>query len=83
MTIEQMQKVYESKPFIPFVIHLADGRQLPVNNREFIMAAPSGRTVVVATPDDTFNIVDLLLVTDLELKDRSNGLKPRRRKRKA
>ena len=32
------------------------------------MTAPSGRTVVVMQPDDTLNIIDLLLVTDLELK---------------
>ena len=44
MTIEQMRAAYDAKPFRPFVIHLADGRAVPVNHREFIMAAPSGRT---------------------------------------
>lgn len=83
MTIEQMRKLYDAQPFHPFVIHLADGREIAVSSREFIMAAPSGRTVVVATPDDTFNIIDLLLVTDLELKSMSNGAKPRRRRRGA
>ncbi|MEX2171444.1 MAG: hypothetical protein WD851_19145 [Pirellulales bacterium] len=83
MTIEQMRKLYDTQPFHPFVIHLADGREIPVLSREFIMAAPSGRTVVVATPDDTFNIIDLLLVTELELKGTSNGAKPRRRRRGA
>ena len=32
------------------------------------MAVPSGRTIFVVQPDDTTNIIDLLLVTDIELK---------------
>lgn len=54
-------------PSAPFVIHLADGRTVPVNQRKFIMAAPSGRTVVVCQPDDSFIIIDLPLVTDLDI----------------
>ncbi len=68
MTIEQMRAAYDAQPFRPFVIHLADGRAVPVNHREFIMAAPSGRTVVVCQPDDTFIIIDLPIVTALEIK---------------
>lgn len=33
-----------------------------------LASAPSGRTVIVYPPDDSFNIVDLLLVTDLEVR---------------
>jgi len=68
MTIEQMRAAYQAQPFRPFVIHLADGRGLRVDHRDFIMTVPGGRTVVIAQPDDTVNIVDLLLVTDLEIK---------------
>ena len=79
MTIEQLRNVYESKPFRPFVIHLADGREIPVLSREFTLAAPSGRTIVVYQPDDTLNLIDLLLVTDLEFHPRSNGSTRRRK----
>jgi hypothetical protein len=68
MTVEQLRNVYNAQPFRPFVMHLADGGAIPVNHREFIMTVPSGRTVVVAQPDERFNFIDLLLVTDLELK---------------
>ncbi len=78
MTIEQLKAAYEAKPFRPFVMHLADGRTLPVTSREFIMAVPSGRTVVVCMPDDAFHIVDLLLVTDLEFRP-LNGSRSRRK----
>lgn len=68
MTIEQVRVLYEAEPFRPFVIHLADGREIPVHHREFVAQAPSGRTLVVYQPDDSMNIIDLLLVTDLEVK---------------
>jgi hypothetical protein len=80
MTIEQLRTVYNAQPFQPFVIHLADGREVPVHHREFILTVPSGRTILVAQPDDTLNIIDLLLVTDLELKPTSNGSKKKGRK---
>jgi hypothetical protein len=73
MTVEQLRAAYSAQPFRPFVIHLADGRDVAVSSREFIMAVPSGRTVVVCQPDDTLNIIDLLLITDLEIKPSSNG----------
>ncbi len=73
MTIEQLRNLYNAQPFQPFVMHLADGRQIPVQHREFITTAPSGRTVVAYQPDESMNIVDLLLVTDVEVKPASNG----------
>ena len=79
MTIEQIRAAYEAKPFRPFLIHLADGRTVTVHHREFIMAAPSGRTIIVCQPDDSFNVIDLLLVTDLEFKALSNGSGKRRK----
>ncbi len=66
MTIEQLRTAYRAQPFRPFVLHLADGRQIPVQHPEFIMTVPSGRTVFVVQPDDSSNIIDLLLVTDIE-----------------
>lgn len=80
MTIEKIRDLYNAQPFRPFVMHLADGREIPVHHREFIMTVPSGRTIVVVQPDDSLNIIDLLLVTDLEIKAVSNGAGKRRRR---
>jgi hypothetical protein len=66
VTTNQFKSTLHAEPFVPFVVHLADGRSIPVKHREFAMLAPSGRTVVIYQPDDTMNLVDLLLVTDLE-----------------
>lgn len=79
MTIEQLRTAYNAQPFRPFVIHLADGREIPVRHREFIASAPSGRTIVVYQPDDSMNIIDLPLVTDLEMRPLDDEPKRRRR----
>jgi hypothetical protein len=73
MTTEQLRAAYQNQPFRPFVIHLADGREVPVLSPEFIMSVPSGRTIVVCQPDDTVNLIDMLLVTDLQFKPPGNG----------
>jgi hypothetical protein len=78
MTIEKLRDLYDAQPFQPFVIHLADGREIPVHHRDFIARAPSGRTVIVYQPDDSHNIIDLLLVTDLEVGSAKNGRRKRR-----
>jgi hypothetical protein len=82
MTIEQIKKLYEAQPFQPFTIHLASGRTVPVAHRDFIMAAPNGRTLVVALPDDTFDIIDLLLVSDVVVGVPANGSNGRRKRRR-
>jgi hypothetical protein len=79
MTIEKIRELYSAQPFRPFTIHLADGRAVPVLHREFIMSVPSGRTLIVVQPDDSMNIIDLLLVTDVELTPNRNGSGRRRR----
>jgi hypothetical protein len=69
MTIEQLRNVYNAQPFKPFVLHLADGRSVAVPHRDFMATAPNGRTMVVMeAPDDRMHIIDLLLVTDIEIK---------------
>jgi hypothetical protein len=76
-TIEQIRKVHEAEPFRPFNMHLADGRRIPVPRREFLAISPSGRTVAVFLPDESFEIVDLFLVTDLEF---NRGSGPRKKR---
>lgn len=79
MTLEQVRSFYSAEPFRPFVIHLVDGRHVPVHHRDFVMTVPSGRILVVCQPDDTVNFIDLLLVTDLEVKPVAKDAGKRRR----
>lgn len=68
MTVKEVKTLYQARPFKPFLLHLADGRAIPVEHPEFMLAAPSGRTIFVYQPDESFNIIDLSLVTGLEIK---------------
>lgn len=72
-------RIFDAQPFRPFVLHLADGREIPILHREFMASAPSGRTLAVYQPDDTVNSVDLLLVADLEFKPVTNGKSKRKK----
>jgi len=81
MTVEQIRQMWNAQPFQPFTLHLADGRGVAVQHREFLAMSPSGRTVIVYQPDDSFNIIDLLLVTDIEVK--RNGLASGRGKKRS
>ena len=67
MTIEQLRKIHQSQPFGPFSLHMAGGRALHVPHPELLSHSVSGRTVIVFPEDEDFSVVDLLLVTELEI----------------
>lgn len=67
MTVEQLRATREAHPFRPFTLHLADGRSLRVPHRDYLSLSPSGRTVIIYQTDESFSILDLLLVTELKI----------------
>jgi hypothetical protein len=67
MTTDQLRDMLATRPFTPFIMHLADGRNVEVNHPEAIAYA-GGRIAVVVKPDDRFEVVDLLLVPSIESK---------------
>ncbi|RJP32083.1 MAG: hypothetical protein C4547_14555 [Phycisphaerales bacterium] len=80
MTNEQLREVLGARPFRPFTMQLADGSKVHVPHSEFMLPHPKGgRTVAVAMSGDAFKIVDLLLVTAIEV---GNGRPARRGKKK-
>lgn len=67
MTLERLREVATARPFRPFTICLADGRQFRVPSPESLMMSPQAqRTFAVAESDDDYRIFDLLLVTSLD-----------------
>ena len=67
MTIEQIKRTHQMMPFRPFTIRMADGRHFPIPHPDFLSFAPTGRTAVIFHDDGSASIVDLLLMTELEL----------------
>lgn len=69
MRVEELVQLHKAAPFRPFRIHLADGRHLDVEHPEFLAHVPKGRIAIVMRLDETFEIIDLMLVTTLEVID--------------
>jgi hypothetical protein len=67
MTMEQLRNVHLAQPFRPFTIRMADGRAFLVKHPEYLSHSPTGRTMIVHQDDDSFSILDLLLVTEIEV----------------
>lgn len=67
MTTDQLRAALRNSPFRPFTIRMADGRAFSIAHPDFISMSPAGRTVVVYNTDDSASVIDLLLMTELEL----------------
>jgi len=67
MTIEQLKAAHRSTPFRPFTIRMADGRMFPIPHPDFMWMSPSSRTVIVVRDDDSFSILDLLQMTEMQM----------------
>ena len=67
MTVEQLKSVQHAQPFRPFTIHTGDGRSFFVKHPDFLSRSPSGRTIIVHADDESFSILDMLLITELEV----------------
>ncbi len=67
MTIQQLRAAHRATPFKSFTVHMADGRSFNVPHPDFLFMSPSGRTVIIHQEDEEFNILDLLLMTEIEM----------------
>ncbi len=65
MTSEQFKAALRQQPFRPFTIRMADGRAIEVPHPDFVAQSTSGRTVIVVQPDDSYSVLDLLLMSEL------------------
>lgn len=68
----------QREPFQPFLIHVADGGRIPVKHVDFVFLAPTGREVIVYQPDGTWQILDVPLITRLEVSRKNGARRPRR-----
>ncbi len=80
MTISAICEAHEARPFRPFVLVMADGSHVSVRHPEALAHPHGGRTIVVFEGPDDFRMIDLLLVTTIEMGNlRGNGKRSIRR----
>ncbi len=66
MTIEQLRKVHQSRPFRPFVLRTSDGREFVVKHPELLAFSENGRAVMVVTSDEAHQVIDLRMITGVQ-----------------
>ena len=67
MTKETIKEMLSSEPFKPFSLRLTDGSLVPVPHPEFILITQGGRTAYVNVEGERVKILDLALITAVEL----------------
>lgn len=67
MTTEQFRATLHQQPFRPFTIRMADGRAFEIAHRDFVALSPSGRTIIVFQSDEIYSVLDLLLMSELQV----------------
>ena len=75
MTKEALGKAIHRTPFKPFTLRLADGRAVRVPHQDFISMHPTGRTVIVYGQNEDLEILDVMLVTGLQLPSKTGRRK--------
>jgi hypothetical protein len=78
MKPDEIRKLLHADPFRPFAVHVADGGRLLVKHEDFVALAPSGREMIVYRHDkhDDYEVVDVMLVTRLQVAARNGVRKP-------
>jgi hypothetical protein len=72
MTTDQLPVLMKARPFVPFTIRTADGREITVSHPEAI-AYTGGRIAVVLVPNESFEVIDLLLVPTIHVEPQPNS----------
>ena len=66
MKIEQLKKMKDQRPFKPFSLRMADGKEIRVTHPDAIAwGGKDGRIVSFVSPQDDWELIDIALVTSL------------------
>lgn len=63
MTVEELRRRITAVPFVPFTLHVSDGRAIPVHARDFILLSPLGSLVHVYQPNEALDVLDMEHIT--------------------
>jgi hypothetical protein len=66
MKIEELKRAKDRRPFQPFRIRMADGREFQVRHPDAVSwGGDGGRIVSYISPNDEWEVIDIALVTSL------------------
>ena len=74
MTSAPIRELVRTLPFVPFDLHLANGKIMHVQHPDFASVQPAGRVLIVWRPDgEGFEIIDLLLVNNITVEPKNQA----------
>jgi len=73
MTSEHSKATIRQQPFRPFSIRMVDGRSFAVAYPDWVMVSPTGRTAIIFEKDDSYSVIDLALMSELEVPSTKNA----------
>ncbi|MBI4606622.1 MAG: hypothetical protein HY721_32060 [Planctomycetes bacterium] len=83
MDRQKLRETIRAKPFRPFWLCMADGRELYVAHPEMIFISLDGRLAFIDSPTGDTHIVDPSLATGVSYKRASRRQKAAKRRRSA
>ena len=69
--LAELRRLITKNPFVPFIIHMADGKALRVPTGDRIAIAPDGARVVVFNDEGTTDFLSVLLISRFTLDQES------------
>ncbi len=67
MAVSSIREAIQAHPFQPFTVRVADQRSYLIPHQEFVAIGPNNRTVVVFNQDGGCSILDMLLITGIDI----------------
>ncbi len=67
MRVQEIREARQANPFLPFTMHLADGREFTVIHPDFAWVSPNGRFAVVEDLDGHCEYIDPMMVVSLSI----------------
>jgi hypothetical protein len=63
----RIRELLQARPFLPFIIHMADGREYRIDHPDFVLAAASEiPQITIEELDGRLHSLSALLITSIE-----------------
>lgn len=69
MRLEEIKRAKNQRPFVPFMIRMADGREVEITHPDAVAwESDQAMTVIAIKPGGGWEIIDLILTTSLGMR---------------
>jgi len=66
MEVEELKRAKDQRPFLPFLIRMADGREIRVTHPDAVSwGGDQPRVAICSQPDGGWDIIEVALITSL------------------